>query len=46
MPMGIAEKAIITARLLRQNKRECHELQDEIAQLQEDHRHQQDVTNY
>ena len=35
-PMGIAEKATITARFLVRKQREYNELQQEIAQLQEE----------
>ena len=42
-PMGIAEKAAITARFLARKQREYNELQQEIAQLQEEVRQQQDL---
>ena len=41
-PMGIAEKAAITARFLVRKQREYNELQVEIAHLQEEVRRQQD----
>ena len=42
-PMGIAEKAAITARFLVRKQREHTQLQEEIAQLQEEVRQQQDL---
>jgi len=42
-PMGIAEKASITARFLVRKKREYNALHDEIAQLQEEVRQQQEM---
>ncbi len=42
-PMGIAEKAAITARFLVRKQREYNELQQEIAQLQKEVRQQQDL---
>ena len=42
-PMGIAEKTAITARFLVRKQREYNELQQEIAQLQEEVRHQQEL---
>ena len=42
-PMGIAEKAAITARFLVRKQREYNELQQEIAQLQKEVRHQQEM---
>ena len=44
-PRGIVEKAAITARFLVRKQREYNELQQEIAQLQEEVRHQQDLIN-
>jgi EPS-associated MarR family transcriptional regulator len=44
-PKGMAEKAAITARFLVRKQREYNELQQEIAQLQEEVRHQQDLIN-
>ena len=44
-PMGIAEKAAITARFLVRKQREYNALHDEIAQLQEDVRQQQHLIN-
>ena len=44
-PMGIVEKAAITARFLVRKQREYNELQQEIAQLQEEVRQQQDLIN-
>ena len=44
-PMGIAEKATITARFLVRKQREHTQLQEEIAQLQEEVRQQQDLNN-
>ena len=44
-PMGIAEKATITARFLVRKQREYNELQQEIAQLQEEVRQQRDLNN-
>ena len=41
-PMGIAEKAAITARFLVRKQREYNELQQEIAHLQEEVRQQQE----
>ena len=42
-PMGIVEKAAITARFLLRKQREYTQLQQEIAQLQEEVRQQQDL---
>ena len=42
-PMGIIEKAAITARFLVRRQREHAQLQEEIAQLQEEVRQQQDL---
>ena len=42
-PMGIAEKAAITARFLVRKQREYNELQEEIAHLQEEVRQQQEM---
>jgi len=42
-PMGMAEKAAITARFLVRKQREYNELQDEIAHLQEEVRQQQEM---
>ena len=42
-PMGIAEKAAITARFLIRKRREYKALYDEIAQLQEEVRQQQGI---
>ena len=42
-PMGIGEKAAITARFLVRKQREYTQLQEEIAQLQEEVRQQQDL---
>ena len=44
-PMGIVEKAAITARFLVRKQREHTQLQEEIAQLQEEVRQQQDLNN-
>ena len=44
-PMGIAEKAAITARFLVKKQREYNELQQEIAQLQKEVRHQQELND-
>ena len=44
-PMGIAEKAAITARFLVRKRREYSALHDEIAQLQEEVRQQQGIDN-
>jgi EPS-associated MarR family transcriptional regulator len=44
-PMGIVEKAAITARFLARKKREYNALHDEIAQLQEEVRQQQGIDN-
>ena len=44
-PMGIVEKAAITARFLVRKQREYSELQQEIAQLQEEVQQQQDLIN-
>ena len=44
-PMGITEKAAITARFLVRKQREYNELQQEIAQLQEEVRQQQNFSN-
>ena len=44
-PMGIAEKAAITARFLIRKQREYNELQQEIAQLQKEVRQQRDLIN-
>ena len=44
-PMGIAEKAAITARFLVRKQREYNALHDEIAQLQEEVREQQGIDN-
>ena len=44
-PMGIVEKAAITARFLVRKQREYSQLQQEIAQLQEEVRQQQDLNN-
>jgi EPS-associated MarR family transcriptional regulator len=44
-PMGIAEKAAITARFLVRMQREYNELQQEIAQLQKEVRHQQELND-
>ena len=44
-PMGIVEKAAITARFLLRKQREYTQLQQEIAQLQEEVRQQQDLNN-
>ena len=44
-PMGIAEKAAITARILVRKKGEYNALHDEIAQLQEEVRQQQGIDN-
>ena len=43
--MGIAEKAAITARFLVRKQREYNELQQEIAQLQKEVRHQQELND-
>ena len=43
--MGIAEKAAITARFLVRKQREYNELQQEIAQLQEEVWQQRDLIN-
>ena len=42
-PMGIVEKAAITARFLVRKQREYTQLQQEIAQLQKEVRQQQDL---
>ena len=42
-PIGIAEKAAITARFLVRKQREYNALHDEIAQLQEEVRQQQEM---
>tara|TARA_E500000081_G_C6061332_1_gene318505 strand:- start:75 stop:410 length:336 start_codon:yes stop_codon:yes gene_type:complete len=42
-PMGIVEKAGITARFLVRKQREHAQLQEEIAQLQEEVKQQQDI---
>ena len=42
-PMGIVEKAAITARFLVRKQREHTQLQEEIIQLQEELRQQQDL---
>ena len=44
-PMGIVEKAAITARFLLRKQREYTQLQQEIAQLKEEVRQQQDLNN-
>jgi EPS-associated MarR family transcriptional regulator len=44
-PMGIVEKAAITARFLVRKQREYNELQQEIAQLQKEVRQQQNFSN-
>ena len=44
-PMGIIEKAAITARFLVRKQREYTQLQAEIAQLQEEVRQQQELNN-
>ena len=44
-PMGIAEKATITARFLVRKQREYTQLQEEIIQLQEEVRQQQNFSN-
>ena len=44
-PMGIVEKAAITARFLVRKQGEYNELQQEIAQLQKEVRHQQELNN-
>jgi EPS-associated MarR family transcriptional regulator len=44
-PRGIVEKAAITARFLVRKQREYNELQQEIAQLQEEVRQQRDLIN-
>jgi EPS-associated MarR family transcriptional regulator len=44
-PVGIVEKAAITARFLLRKQREHTQLQDEIAQLQEEVRQQQELNN-
>jgi len=44
-PMGIIEKAAITARFLVRRQREYAQLQKEIVQLQEEVRQQQDLNN-
>ena len=44
-PMGIAEKAAITARFLVRKKLEYNNLQHEISQLQQEIRQQQDLIN-
>ena len=44
-PMGIAEKAAITVRFLVRKQGEYNELQQEIAQLQKEVRHQQGLNN-
>ena len=44
-PMGIVEKAAITARFLLRKQREYTQLQQEITQLQQEVRQQQDLNN-
>ena len=44
-PMGIVEKAAITARFLVRKQQEYTQLQEEIAQLKEEVRQQQDLNN-
>ena len=44
-PMGIVEKAAITARFLVRKQREYTQLQQEITKLQEEVRQQQDLNN-
>ena len=44
-PMGIVEKAAITARFLVRKQREYTQLQQEIAELQKEVRQQQDLNN-
>ena len=44
-PMGIVEKAAITARFLLRKQRDYTQLQQEITQLQQEVRHQQDLIN-
>ncbi len=44
-PMGIIEKAAITARFLVRRQREHAQLQEEIVQLQEEVRQQQDLNS-
>ena len=44
-PMGIVEKAAITARFLVRKQREYTQLQQEITELQEEVRQQQDLNN-
>ena len=44
-PMGIVEKAAITARFLVRKQREHTQLQQEIAELQEEVRQQHDLNN-
>ena len=44
-PVGIVEKAAITARFLVRKQREHTQLQEEIAQLQEEVRQQRDLIN-
>ena len=44
-PMGIVEKAAITARFLVRKQREYTQLQEESAQLQEEVRQQQNFSN-
>ena len=44
-PIGIAEKAAITARFLLRKRREYNALHDEIAQLQKEVRQQQGIDN-
>ena len=44
-PMGIADKAAITGRFLVRKQREYNELQQEIAQLQKEVRHQQELND-
>jgi len=44
-PVGIVEKAAITARFLIKKQREHTQLQEEITQLQEEVRQQQDLNN-
>ena len=44
-PMGIVEKAAITARFLVRKQREYTQLQEDIIQLQEEVRQQQDLIN-
>ena len=44
-PLGIVEKAAITARFLVRKQREYTQLQEDIAQLQEEVRQQQNFSN-